>query len=75
MPALLGVHDSLPLQHNGTGAGISATFRISMTSADLSETYLTWFRIVQGPRICNYFFYNVRRPRHMSRNTEFCDVN
>ena len=41
--------------HDGTGAGISATFRISLTSTDLSETYLRWFRIVQGPRISNYF--------------------
>ena len=35
--------------HNGTGAGISATFRISPTSTDLSETYRAWFRIVRGP--------------------------
>ena len=33
--------------HNGTKAGIIATFRISLTSTDLTDTYLTWFRIVQ----------------------------
>ena len=50
-------------------APISATFRISLTSTDLDETYLIWFKIVQGPRVCDYFFlYRVRRPRHMTRN-------
>ena len=45
--------------HDGTRAEISVTFRISLTSTDLGETYHTWFRIVQRPRICNYFFSSI----------------
>ena len=41
--------------HNGTGAGISATFRFLPTFTQLGEIHRTWFRIVQGPRTSDYF--------------------
>ena len=71
---LTNTHDKTntnPPPHNGTGTGISATSGVSLTSTELSETYLTWFRTVQGPRFCNLLLHHVRRPPHMSRNTEF----
>ena len=35
--------------HSGTGGGISATFRISLTFTQLSETHFALFEIAQRP--------------------------